>query len=347
MWGSSGLCRRNPQFYPRPAYVALATLTRVLDQVAAPRQVPTGSDSVYALEFARRDGRTAYALWTSRGQAEMTLAFAEPGQIELLDLYGRGGVREEQRLALTASTAPQYVLTSRRATAVTVGRRAYPDDVPPAELRVVVEMDDADAWQVEAGTDVRLERMEALSMPYRTRGNVALRGIEDAEQGRCLELELLPQGDLPEIVSEYAVVRLLTPLAVPGEPASLGMLVRGNSGWGRVMWEVEDARGNRFLSTSNYDGDVFDQPGTVSLNFDGWNFLRFPLTEKSSCDRILVDALATQWVLNDNQGLGSAKLVYPVKITGFAVDVPRQILALTEMKPVRQQIRIRNLSVFD
>lgn len=347
MWGSSGLCRRNPQFYPRPAYVALATMTRVLDQAGPPKQVPTGSDSVYALEFARRDGKVAYVLWTSRGEAEVTLQFPEPGQMDVLDLYGRGGPRAGLQLALTVDTAPQYVLAERPGATCSVGRRRYPDDVPPAGVRVVADLSAVEAWELAPGTDARLERLDAVSMPYRTRGSFALRAVEDPEQGPCLELELLPRGDLPDLVNEYAVVRLKTPMLVPGEPASLGMLVKGNSGWGRVMWEIEDAQGSRFLSTSNYDGDVYDPPGTVSLNFDGWNFLRFPLTDRSSCDRILVDSLATQWVVNDNQGTGTAKLAYPVKLTGFAVEVPRRILALTEMKPITQNVRFKGLSVFD
>src|SRR4029077_17840289 len=57
LWGASGLCQRNPFHYPKPAYVALATLTKVLDSVKLVRQMPTGSSSAYALEFERGNER--------------------------------------------------------------------------------------------------------------------------------------------------------------------------------------------------------------------------------------------------------------------------------------------------
>ena len=77
LWGGSGLCQRNPLHYPKPAYVALATLTKVLDSVKLVRQMPSGSASAYALEFERGNDRI-YALWTPRGQCEMELEFPTP-----------------------------------------------------------------------------------------------------------------------------------------------------------------------------------------------------------------------------------------------------------------------------
>jgi hypothetical protein len=64
LWGAGGLCRRYPLLYPKPAYVALAAVTAALDQVKLRRKVPTGSLTVYALEFDRADGRRVYAVWT-------------------------------------------------------------------------------------------------------------------------------------------------------------------------------------------------------------------------------------------------------------------------------------------
>ncbi|MGB2824827.1 MAG: hypothetical protein WBF17_27895, partial [Phycisphaerae bacterium] len=81
LWGAGGLCRRNPLLYPKPAYVAVATLTKVLDEVRPPRRVATGSGTVYALEFERRDGRFACALWTARGQARLRLRYPRSAEI--------------------------------------------------------------------------------------------------------------------------------------------------------------------------------------------------------------------------------------------------------------------------
>jgi hypothetical protein len=73
-WGAAGLCQRSPLHYPKPAYVALATLTKVLDTVTLVRQMPSGSSSAYALEFERGTDRI-YAVWTPRGECEMEFEF--------------------------------------------------------------------------------------------------------------------------------------------------------------------------------------------------------------------------------------------------------------------------------
>ena len=55
-WGASGFLNRFPEMNPKPSYVAVATMTRVLDGARFVRDVPVPSPSVYALEFDRPDG---------------------------------------------------------------------------------------------------------------------------------------------------------------------------------------------------------------------------------------------------------------------------------------------------
>ena len=102
LWGGGGLCRRYPLLYPKPAYVALAAVTAALDQVKFRRKVPTGSLTVYALEFDRADGRRAYALWTPRASVELALDFpagCRPGTDGFLwgRLHGPSAVRAAWR----------------------------------------------------------------------------------------------------------------------------------------------------------------------------------------------------------------------------------------------------------
>ena len=65
LWGAGGLCQRSPLHYPKPAYVALATLTKVLDSAKLVRQMDTGSSSAMswnlraAASTSMRRGRIA------------------------------------------------------------------------------------------------------------------------------------------------------------------------------------------------------------------------------------------------------------------------------------------------
>jgi hypothetical protein len=49
---------------------------------------------------------------------------------------------------------------------------------------------------------------------------------------------------------EYVVLRPRQPVAAPGPYEHAGIWLKGNSGWGEVMWEIEDAKGGKWLSQS-------------------------------------------------------------------------------------------------
>jgi len=349
-WGAVCFCRRYPFLYPKKAYVAVATLTRVLDRVMFIREMPAGCNSVYALEFSRPDGKRVYAVWTGRGTAELEMVFDRGADIEVIDLYGRARKTSTffRRFHMTAGPAVHYFVTDGMIGTLSSNRRTYPEDAPPGNLRVVAAMDRADDWRLVLGKDPFLEETtwseKKSTLPYRTAGTFSLRQVKDREKGDCLEVELHPQGGLPDIMSEYAVLRLKEPVTVEGEPTTLGLWVKGNSGWGEVYWEIEDANGVRRLScgTSEHGGSVFDYDARLAtVNFEGWNFLRMPITEKSP-----VPDLSTGNVDNLWQKAKRTPVAYPVKITGVAVSLPPRALHLTEMKPVRQVIRLKDLSVY-
>ncbi|MEI7435797.1 MAG: hypothetical protein WCL16_03195, partial [bacterium] len=146
-WGGDALLRRSPLLYPQPQYVAIATMTRVLDCVKLVRRVPTGSHTAYALEFARGDERV-YALWTPRGTCEMLLKFPGDGPVTIDGLYGktRQTAIVNGELRVDASDEVTYVTALNTATAVTAGKRAFPLDQPPAGTVVLSPLDTPSAW---------------------------------------------------------------------------------------------------------------------------------------------------------------------------------------------------------
>jgi len=68
--------------------------------------------------------------------------------------------------------------------------------------------------------------------------------------------------------------------------------------------------------------DMLDWPGDISISFDGWCFLRFPIPQNQD-----PQWLATPW--------DGGTVAYPIKLTGLAVVMTRKALDLTEMAPVR------------
>lgn len=356
-WGASGLCTRDPFIYPKKSYVGVAFATKMLDQVRLSRNIPTGSRTVYALEFRRKDGKYVYPLWTSRGTASLTIETGS-ADCEVFDFYGRSikPAVSAARLSLTADTGAKYLFADAPLVkSIACGDRTYPQDRPPKSANVVNRMDNAAQWLLASGKEPLLEKMKGVSMPYRTIGRYAIRQVNDRDKGDCLEIELVePNLSLPKIVNEYAVVELKEPVALPGKPNSLGIWVKGNSGWGQIYWVLEDAKRNRRIScgTRAHRADVFDYDGRVSISFDGWNFLSMPITGKSSIPDLSTGSVDNLWEYGEvtgDEGIrrGSTALEYPIKLVGVAFAAQSRPLFLTERHQHKQVIRFKDVSVFD
>lgn len=332
LWGGCGLCQRTRLHYPKPAYVALATLTKVFDSATLSRQFDTGSSSAHALEFTR--GREhIYAVWTLRGECEMQVELPTDGTLTQIDFYGveRQAASRDKRLAVTASTAVSYFTSPVAVKSIAAGTRRFPQQLPPPDTQIVARMDNVADWQLVADDTPVTTRL-------RRPGKFTLRQQNDAEQGACLEVTLQKEGELPAVVAEYTALKLKQPALIPGRPHSIGMWVKGDSSWGRIMWEIEDAKGERFRSSGGLDGG--DWGNYSALDFDDWCFMRFPLTNDSPFTHIEPGPGSKQWESN-----GDGRLDYPLKLIGIYVITHRQSLNLTKMAPVTQTLRFKNMSV--
>ncbi len=330
LWGAGGLCRRHPLLYPKPAYVAVATLTRVLDRVKPLRRVATGSTTVYAYEFERADGQFVCAFWTACGQADLRLRYPEQVIATQVGCYGDERSLTGHELNVRCDTAPIYVVGPRPVAAVTIVGRAF--EPPPPGFRVAERMDNADAWSLQE--DASLHNAKSRELPLRRPGTFELRSVTDEEKGPCLELRLIRQGRVPDIVGEYTVMRLRQPVAVPGRPTDIGLWVKGDSGWGKIIFDIEDAVGGAWRT----EGTWHDWPGELSVCHDGWRFVRFPMDDNSNELNI---SPSPRWKRQNTAG--SSKICFPVKLTGLAVVMHRRALDLTEMKDVAGVLRFQDL----
>lgn len=337
LWGAGGLCRRHPLLYPKPAYVAVATLTKVLDQVQPPRRVPTGSTTVYALEFPRADGRLVYALWTACGEAALRLAFPPHVAPTLVGFYGQPAPLAGERgaVAVTCGTAPVYVVTGVGCDSITLDERRFPP--PPASFRVIDPMTDLAQWSTAEG-EARLAQPTARGLPIRVPGDFALTRVDDDQQGPCLQVELRRQGTVPDIVGEFARLKRVQSVSVPGEPTAVGVWVRGDSGWGKVIFEIEDAAGALWLS----EGVWHDWPGDLAICHDGWRFMSFPLDGPSAVRNISPGA---RWT--STSPTRKSRIQFPIRLAGLNVVLNRKALDLTEMQDTPGVLRFRDLGVIE
>ncbi len=349
LWGGSGLLQRGPYGYPKKAYVAYATATRMLDQAVFKRQIPTGSITVYAVEFQQPGNRRVTALWASRGDAEFNIEFAGDTAVQVVGMYGDGEKRKTAggKLTVKAGTSPAYVTADKEITRITLGARSFPADEARARLAAVAApLDQVDAVAIDRDSSLDTPKVAPLQLPIRQLGDFELRQAQDEQKGACVELEL-KTGTAPapgKYVTAYATLRLKTPTAAPGSPAGIGVWVKGNSNWGRILFEIEDAEGEvwRSIGTGGWGCDILDWPGNAAVNFDGWNFVSMPLRDTALFVDHSPGPVLEQWV----SGGGNKVIDYPVKVRGLIVEMNRQPLDLVDFKVVTPVIRLKDVSVF-
>jgi len=314
IWGNGGLCFRYPYMYPKPVYAAMATHTLILDSAKFERLMPTGSLSLYAMEF-QRAGQWIYTIWIPRGCRETKLAFESDADITITDLYGRVRNATGKVLDLTASTSAQYVVSRTRIASIACGKSSFPADLPPKNFTLVDPLESMATWSVDTGNDM-------VKFPYRpypfrvpVQGRYEAHAIQDLEKGQCIEVELFPVGKLSPMMYEQVRIKLKEPKPQRGLFEYVGVWVKGNSSWGEVVAEVAGEDGKTTTLTP-------DWAGSSNINFDGWNFLRLRLPS------------GPNW-----KG--------PVTLTGFVLTIPRQVLYGTEFTPVTDlKIRLKDACFF-
>jgi hypothetical protein len=338
-WGSGGVCHRYPMCNPKISYVALSTLTRELDQAKFRRYLDTGSPSVYAEEFSRPDGMV-YALWLPRGERRVSLDFGRDTSFSLTDMNGNTQKLQapKGKATINLSVSPCYLATG---TPITIS----PDgpticEPPPAKPKAIDSLISLDQWEVATEPEKALEGVH-FDFP-RKLGAIAVSVTPDMQKKQALQLALRPDPDTPWPVARYVVLRAKTPAPVPGRPTSVGVWVKGNSSWGRVFWEFEDAKGERFLSIGAPCGgwSVGDWRCKTFLSFDGWNYLREPLPFKYESG--FYGPPQSEWTATGGDGL----VDYPIKLTRLMVELRDKVVHLTDPIEVPDKsVRLRDLSV--
>lgn len=312
VWGADALCYRYPEMEPKPSYTAVATLTRVLDRAVFQRYVPTGSYTLYAQEYRQGD-RWIYVLWTPRGTREATLQFTGASMLSVIDMYGREETKPSAAvLPVVASTSAQYIVSQSKLTGVTAGRSAFPEDTPPADAFVVNPLQSMESCKIIR--DKYLESVTKLGkMPQFLEGDFEMRQVTDPEMGPCLELELKPTDDL---LWQWRYVRLN--LVNPKIPAKIyqygGVWIKGAGNWGEVKFLINNAKGNNGAICQDNTTQMY--PGHTAINFDGWNFVRYPV------------AKAQQW------GPG-------MTVTGVILAVQQKTIYGSEVVPLQSPVKLR------
>ncbi|MCM8756877.1 MAG: hypothetical protein NC823_00145, partial [Candidatus Omnitrophica bacterium] len=205
IYGASGFLRRNPLLYPKPSYVAMATLTQVLDQAKFQRVWNTGSLSLYAFQF-QKGKETVLATWTLRGEREIQVKVTKPGSAVLVDSMGNVTQMKSNQgiFSLRVSDLPCYLVLPEPIAAVNGGKSLL-DDSLPASAVVLDDFSSEDGWKLAEARDEEIEN-NVFDNPAR-QGKGTIRWVKDEEKGMALEVSLLPQPEIPPVCPRYLILK--------------------------------------------------------------------------------------------------------------------------------------------
>jgi len=371
-YGPIGLCRRRPELNVKPSFVAVATLTRVLDGAKFAREVPLGSPALYGLEFTRSDGTQAHAFWTLRGKRTVRLVMDGPGPWTRVNDQGMespmSGIKGVVELELTPS--PVYLVgagkvQSAAAPATGPGAPEYTEK-PAGKNSVLATLADLEDWTLAADRDPELEYYNFVGP--RRKGDFTLMPVASFEgQEKVLRVTPQPIKHGKETMPMYAALTHKKGIPVPGTPTEVGAWVNGNGGWGRLIFELQDASGQRWISIGAEqpgvpvkwvedlvppeqwkkwanpainDSNTDDVLGISRINFDGWRWLAFPLPGNYPGEKHPWPA-NSQWRW-DKDGV----VHYPLTFKRLIVELSEKVLHVkTFAPPPRPEIYLKDLTV--
>jgi hypothetical protein len=188
------------------------------------------------------------------------------------------GVNEKRRVTVRASTSPCYVWGLKEDAKVTLGAPDHSDSKPGNNSTVLANLGDG-SWNISADRDDDYENVH-LEFVKKFPGKMTTQAVSAPKEagGQALAVHLEKQEKERKTMPFYTTLVPPEPITIPGKASHLGLWVRAASDWGRVVYCLRDANGERWLSVGKKgEWNVDDVHCWSAFNFDGWRYLPFEL----------------------------------------------------------------------
>lgn len=328
-----GVCNRIPLLNPTKGYAAAATLTRQLNRMNFEKWIPTGSLSVYCLQFKHyKSGELRHVLWTIRGSRTLSLRAPAGARLTVYDQMDNASSPKprDERVSFTVTPAPCYVHGLPDSPDITLGEPDH-SDAQPAQQRALLANLGNGTWQVSPETDEDYATSH-VDHVRRFPGRMSAERVAApaGQGGKALAVRLLKQDKERFIMPYYTSLVPAEPIAIPGKASHLGLWVRAASDWGRVVYCLRDAAGERWISVgAKGKWNCDDMHGWSVFCFDGWRYLRFELPAHSPYDRFR--EAGTSWWGHYGKGDGIVHL--PLRLEKVIVERRSHAMYVNDPQP--------------
>ncbi len=336
-WGEQhyggGIYNRLPQVTPKPSALALATMTRHINRKNLVKWLPTGSLSAYAMQFSHyKTGDITHVFWTVRGTRPVTLTVPKGGKITFFDPMDNATVLPEKdgRVTFTITSSPCYIEGLIGDPAITLGEPEHSDS-RPGPISVRLANPGEHKWVISKAEDATYAKNSPLQIARFPSVMTAQHAdAPDAQGGHALAVHLGPQPKDQKLMPFYTTLVPPKPIVIAGKASHLGMWVKAASDWGRVVYSLRDAEGERWISVGTFSDWNCDDPRSLSFfNFDGWRYLRFELPSNAPYDRYRENG-STWW---GHFGKGDGHVNLPLTLEKIIVERRTHAMYVNDPQP--------------
>jgi len=318
---------------PRESAVAYATMTRVLDAAKFVKHLPTGSTSTFCLGFSRKlTKEEVLVLWTIHGKRPVRIHLATDLEARVTDQWGNTSPisAKDKVLEVSVSSSPVYVLGVRLAQVEEV--RAGPPTYTARPSVGYAMLDDFETpWRKLDERDLGYEE-NCFDLP-KFKGEMSAETVTSFDGSKAFEVALQKPPKERKLAPWYTMFVPPKPIPVPGRPTKIGVYVKGNSGWGRIIPQVTDAKGEVWTFIGPKDAwNADDIRSQSSVNFDGWKYMEMELPNTLP-NRWPGPALAF-WE-NDK---GDRVVDYPLSLTKIYIEQYTHNYYVNEIVPVPEAV---------
>jgi hypothetical protein len=340
-WGEQhyggGMCQRLPILSPKIMYVAFATQTRQLNRMNFVKSIPTGSNSVFCLQYKHyKSGKLLHVFWTLRGTRPAVLDVADGKTLELYDQMDNSIslVPREGKVSFTITTSPCYVWGLTDDAHITLGEPDHSDSVPSALKKKLANLGDG-RWKISFQQDTDYETSH-YEFVRKFVGKMKISSVQiPGVQGKTgLAVHLEKQEKERKVMPFYATLVPEKPIVIPGRPSHLGIWVKAASDWGRVVYCLRDAKGERWISVGKKDDwNVDDIHSWSRFCFDGWRYLRFEMPGHAPYD-CFREAGTSFW---GYYGEGDTIVDLPLTLEKIIIERRTHVIKVDELLPADPQ----------
>ena len=243
-------------------------------------------------------------------------------------------------LAFRIGRSPTFIEGVKSCASATLGTPLYPA-LPDARTHALAPLASLDRWQI---IDLAEDILDNGNFDYpRQRGAFEVTVAEDAERGACLQFTLKSSGKRPPYVPSYQRIDLKTPIEMPEQPTAIGLYVYGNGGWGRILIELCDAKGERWFSQGM--PMAWNANDTESLSYiihDDWRWMQIPVPGHYGSGYHW--PRYCNWRNGTADETGDGIVDYPLTLTGLIVEQREKVVYVNAMVDAsKQPVRLSDL----